>query len=145
VCSVCSGAFLLAEAGLLAGRAATTHWLVCRELARRYPDTAVEPDRIFVRDGNVYASAGVSAGIDLALWLAGEISGRERAEIIQLTIEYDPRPPFDAGHPGKATESVRATATAELLHAAANLPESLVVSQVSWRDAIESVRGRGRD
>ena len=64
--SVCTGAFLLAEAGLLDGRAATTHWSRAAELKRRYPRVRVEEDRIWVRDGNVYTSAGVSAGMDLA-------------------------------------------------------------------------------
>ena len=67
--SVCTGAFLLAQAGLLAGRRATTHWRHARLLARAFPDVCVEPDAIFVRDGNVFTSAGVSSGIDLALAL----------------------------------------------------------------------------
>ncbi len=74
--SVCTGAFLLAEAGLLAGRRATTHWGSCELLAARYPDVRVEPDPIFVRDGNVYTSAGVTAGMDLALALVEEDLGR---------------------------------------------------------------------
>ncbi|WUV02690.1 DJ-1/PfpI family protein [Actinoallomurus sp. NBC_01490] len=82
VCSVCSGAFLLAAAGLLAGRSATTHWLVCGELARRYPEITVEPDRIFVRDGDVYTSAGVTAGIDLALALVEADHGTEVARSV---------------------------------------------------------------
>ncbi|WP_454790315.1 GlxA family transcriptional regulator [Mycolicibacterium lutetiense] len=67
--SICTGSFLLAEAGLLDGRRATTHWRHARLLARAYPAISVEPDAIFVRDGDVYTSAGVSAGIDLALAL----------------------------------------------------------------------------
>jgi transcriptional regulator GlxA family with amidase domain len=64
--SVCTGALPLARAGLLNGRRATTHWNWCQGLARRYPQIAVEPDPIFVRDSNVYTSAGVTAGMDLA-------------------------------------------------------------------------------
>jgi transcriptional regulator GlxA family with amidase domain len=79
VAGVCSGAFLLAEAGLLAGRRATTHWASCSQLARRYPDVRVEPDRIFVRDGAVYTSAGVTAGMDLALALLEDDQGRDLA------------------------------------------------------------------
>ena len=79
VASVCSGAFLLADVGLLAGRRATTHWASCDLLARRYPDVRVEPDRIYVRDGSVYTSAGVTAGMDLALALVEEDLGRELA------------------------------------------------------------------
>ncbi|ODR15011.1 AraC family transcriptional regulator [Mycobacterium shimoidei] len=67
--SICTGSFVLAQAGLLAGRRATTHWREARLLARAFPDVTVEPDAIFVRDGNVFTSAGVSSGIDLALAL----------------------------------------------------------------------------
>jgi transcriptional regulator GlxA family with amidase domain len=76
VCSVCSGAFLLAEAGLLDGRRATTHWSACKQLAARYPAIEVEPDPIYVRDGDVYTSAGVTAGMDLALALVEQDLGR---------------------------------------------------------------------
>ncbi|HWH31350.1 MAG TPA: AraC family transcriptional regulator [Egibacteraceae bacterium] len=79
VTSVCSGAFLLAEAGLLDGRRATTHWSVCGALARRYPAVTVEPDPIFVRDGDVWTSAGVTAGMDLALALVEDDHGRDIA------------------------------------------------------------------
>lgn len=86
VCSVCSGAFLLAAAGLLGGRSATTHWLVCGGLARRYPEITVEPDRIFVQDGNVYTSAGVTAGIDLALALVEADHGAELARHVARAL-----------------------------------------------------------
>ncbi len=79
VASVCTGAFLLAEAGVLDGRRATTHWSMCEDLARLYPRVGVEPDSIHVKDGNVYSSAGVTAGIDLALALVEEDQGREIA------------------------------------------------------------------
>jgi len=79
VTSVCTGAFLLAKAGLLDGRRATTHWASCADLAERYPAVSVEPDPIFVRDGNVATSAGVTAGMDLALALVEEDLGREVA------------------------------------------------------------------
>ncbi len=79
VTSVCTGAELLAAAGLLDGRRATTHWAWCDALASRYPATAVEPDRIFVRDGNIATSAGVTAGMDLALALVEEDHGPELA------------------------------------------------------------------
>jgi transcriptional regulator GlxA family with amidase domain len=75
--SICTGSFILAKAGLLAGRRATTHWRHAGLLARAYPDITVEPDAIFVHDGNVYTSAGVSAGIDLALALVEEDHGGE--------------------------------------------------------------------
>lgn len=79
VTSVCSGAFVLATAGLLDGRRATTHWRACDLLARSFPAVTVEPDPIFVRDGNVYTSAGVTAGMDLALALVEDDHGRDLA------------------------------------------------------------------
>jgi transcriptional regulator GlxA family with amidase domain len=79
VVSVCTGSFLLAEAGLLAGRRATTHWAYADALARRFPDVIVDPDPIFVRDGRVATSAGVTAGIDLALALVEEDYGHAAA------------------------------------------------------------------
>ncbi|MBK5287316.1 MAG: GlxA family transcriptional regulator [Acidimicrobiia bacterium] len=79
VASVCSGAFVLAAAGLLDGRRATTHWSACDELARQYPDIQVESDPIYVRDGRISTSAGVTAGIDLALALVEEDCGHDAA------------------------------------------------------------------
>jgi transcriptional regulator GlxA family with amidase domain len=77
--SVCTGAFLLAASGLLDGRRAVTHWAFCAELARRFPAVRVEPDPIFVQDGTIWTSAGVTAGIDLALALVEEDLGRAAA------------------------------------------------------------------
>ncbi|HEX3961538.1 MAG TPA: GlxA family transcriptional regulator [Trebonia sp.] len=79
VASVCTGAFLLAEAGLLAGRRVTTHWAYCAKLAGKYPDITVDPDPIFIKDGNLSTSAGVTAGIDLALALVEDDLGRDTA------------------------------------------------------------------
>jgi transcriptional regulator GlxA family with amidase domain len=79
VAGVCTGAFLLAAAGLLDGRRATTHWASCGLLADEHPEVSVEPDPIFVRDGHVFTSAGVTAGMDLALALVEEDLGRETA------------------------------------------------------------------
>jgi transcriptional regulator GlxA family with amidase domain len=91
--SVCTGAFLLAEAGLLDGRAATTHWSRAGDLARRYPRVRVQDDRIWVRDGNVYTSAGVSAGMDLALALIEEDLGSEVAlGVARAMVMYLRRP-----------------------------------------------------
>ncbi|MBY4383777.1 glutamine amidotransferase [Rhodococcus sp. 05-2256-B2] len=100
--SVCTGALVIGAAGILRGLPATTHWTVQDQLA----DLGAEsrPNDRIVRDGKVATAAGVSAGIDLALWLAGEICGEDRARMIQLVIEYDPQPPFDSGHPRKVTE-----------------------------------------
>ena len=82
VASVCTGAFLLGAAGLLDGRRATTHWASCQELERRYPKVEVDPKPIFVRDGDVWTSAGVTAGIDLALALVEDDLGPEPARLI---------------------------------------------------------------
>ena len=79
VTSVCSGAFVLAQAGLLDGRTATTHWTVCDLLASTFPAVTVDPDPIFVRDGHVYTSAGVTSGMDLALALVEDDHGRDLA------------------------------------------------------------------
>jgi transcriptional regulator GlxA family with amidase domain len=80
--SICTGTFLLAEAGILDDRRATTHWAWCERLANRYPLTSIDPEPIFVRDGSVYTSAGVTAGIDLALSLVEEDHGRRKARAI---------------------------------------------------------------
>jgi transcriptional regulator GlxA family with amidase domain len=97
--SVCTGALILAAAGLLAGRRATTHWTAHDQLAGLGAEPA--PQRV-VLDGKYITAAGVSAGIDMALELAGRIAGRDRAEAIQLMLEYDPQPPHSAGSPQTA-------------------------------------------
>lgn len=89
VASVCSGAFVLGATGLLDGRRATTHWKIAAELAARHPKTRVEPDAIYVRDGTVYTSAGVTAGIDLALALVEEDHGPEVSrEVARSLVVY---------------------------------------------------------
>jgi len=91
--SVCTGAFLLAEAGLLDGCRVTTHWAYCAALAARFPQVSVDPDPIFVRDGNVVTSAGVTAGIDLALALVEEDLGRDAAlDIARHLVVFLRRP-----------------------------------------------------
>lgn len=97
--SVCTGSLLLAAAGLLKGRRATCHWLALEHLK----DFGVEPstERV-VFDGKYVTGAGVSAGIDLGLSLAGRIAGDTHAQGVQLMIEYDPQPPYNAGSPDKA-------------------------------------------
>jgi len=93
VASVCSGAFLIAEAGLLAGRRATTHWSRSRLFTQRYPDVRLEPDRIFVRDGDLWTSAGITAGIDLALALIADDLGEGIARrAAQQLVVYRRRP-----------------------------------------------------
>ena len=93
VCSICTGAFLLAESGLLDGRNATTHWRWTAALQRRYPQVNVTAGPIFVRDGGVWTSAGVSAGIDLALHLAEADEGRQAAmEVAKTLVVFFRRP-----------------------------------------------------
>lgn len=95
VCSVCTGAFLLAQAGVLDGRRATTHWERCAALKHDHPAIDVDPDAIFVRDGNVYTSAGVTAGIDLALALVEEDLGPAAALEVARTLVLFVRRPGD--------------------------------------------------
>jgi putative intracellular protease/amidase len=97
--SVCTGSLVLAAAGLLAGVPATGHWLAQGELARL---GATPVDQRVVFAGKIVSAAGVSAGIDMALALAARLAGPDVAQAIQLGIEYDPQPPFDAGSPAKA-------------------------------------------
>ena len=93
VASVCTGAYLLAAAGLLDGRRATTHWRYAANLAQQYPRVRVEPDRIFVRDGNIWTSAGITAGIDLALALIADDLGEAVAKrTAQRLVVYHRRP-----------------------------------------------------
>ena len=91
--SVCTGAFILAEAGILNGRKATTHWARCEKLSRLYPKIRVDPDPIFIKDGPVYTSAGISAGMDLALALVEEDLGRDVAlNVARTLVLYLKRP-----------------------------------------------------
>lgn len=93
VASVCSGSFLLARAGLLEGKTVTTHWASTEELARRHPELKVDPTPIFVRDGNIWTSAGVTSGMDLSLALVEEDLGRETAvEIARWLVLFLQRP-----------------------------------------------------
>ncbi|MCM3883036.1 DJ-1/PfpI family protein [Frankia sp. R82] len=101
--SVCTGSLILAAAGLLRGRRAATYWLAVDELAA----LGAVPSRERVTfDGKYVTAAGVSSGLDMALALAGRIAGDRRAQGIQLGIEYDPQPPYDAGSPATAPASL---------------------------------------
>ena len=112
--SVCTGSLVLGAAGLLEGKRATSHW-VYREALRAY---GAEPvDARVVEDGKVVTAAGVSSGIDMALTLAARVAGDDVAKAIQLGIEYDPDPPFDAGAPHKATPEL-----VELIRSLENAP-----------------------
>jgi len=101
--SVCTGALLLAAAGLLDGKRATTHWVAREQLGEL--GAIPVPDRV-VKEGKIVTAAGVSAGIDMALQLVQEINGVEVAQAVQLGIEYDPQPPLDAGSPEKAPDEI---------------------------------------
>ena len=101
--SVCTGSMLLAAAGLLEGKEATTHWASLERLAEY---GAIPTARRVVEQGKVMTAAGVSAGIDMALTLTARIAGDEYAQAVQLGIEYDPQPPFDAGSVAKAPAAV---------------------------------------
>jgi transcriptional regulator GlxA family with amidase domain len=103
--SVCTGALMLGAAGVLAGRRATTHWYFHDELADH---GAVPTHERVVFDGNIATAAGVSAGIDLSLRLTERIAGLRYAQATQLDMEYDPQPPFAAGHPRSAAASITA-------------------------------------
>ncbi|MEV0719504.1 DJ-1/PfpI family protein [Asanoa sp. NPDC050611] len=101
--SVCSGSLLLAAAGLLKGRTATSHWLVRDQLADH---GAIPIDERYVFDGKYVTAAGVSAGLDMAFALAGRIAGDPVAQVIQLAHEYEPRPPYAAGNPETAPQAI---------------------------------------
>jgi transcriptional regulator GlxA family with amidase domain len=95
VTSVCTGSFLLQAAGLVSGGRATTHWAMIEELRKR-GDVEVLENARYVRDGNVVTAAGVSAGIDMSLWIVGQLYGVEHARVVQRFMEYDPAPPYAA-------------------------------------------------
>lgn len=138
--SVCSGSLILAAAGVLEGKRATSHWIVVPML-RTFGVTPVTDARI-VHEGQIVTAAGVSAGIDLGLWLAARVAGEARAKAIQLVIEYDPQPPFDSGRVSKASASTKASATAMLTK------ETIAAHQLSpsvrllWKAALDRVRAR---
>jgi len=138
VASVCSGAFILAAAGLLEGRRATTHWRRAAEFARAYPEIRVEPDRIFIRDGRVWTSAGITAGIDLALALVAEDLGEAVAKrAAQQLVVYHRRPGgqsqfsalIEADRPGSRFSPL-------LLWARERLDEPLPVERLAARAAM---------
>ncbi|MFN8087945.1 MAG: DJ-1/PfpI family protein [Mycobacterium sp.] len=144
--SVCSGSVILAAAGLLKGKRATSHWAALTAL-KAFGVTAVGDERV-VHEGDIVTSAGVSAGIDLGLWLAAEIAGEEHAKVIQLSMEYDPEPPFDSGHMSKASASTKAKATAlmakDLAKPAQLKATAALLSTALWNTAIDAARSRRR-
>jgi len=106
VTSVCTGAFILGAAGLLKGRRATTHWAFTELLP--LVGATYQKGRV-VKDGNVITAGGVTSGIDFGLSVVADIAGEAVAQGIQLSLEYDPDPPFASGHPDRAPDAVKAT------------------------------------
>lgn len=137
--SVCSGSVILAAAGLLEGKRATSHWAALPVL-RTFGVEPVGDERIVDAGERIVTAAGVSAGIDLGLWLAGRIGGEAKAKAIQLSMEYDPKPPFDSGHMSKASAATKATATAMMGRQLAT-PAALAASTgLLWDAALARVR-----
>jgi putative intracellular protease/amidase len=145
--SVCSGSILLAAAGLLDGKRATSHWAALSAL-KAMGVTAVGDERIVAADddaGNrIVTCAGVSAGIDLGLWLAGQIGGEGRAKVIQLSMEYDPQPPFDSGHMSKASATTKAAATALMGKDLVKPKQVKAATGLLWDHAIKRARAKRR-
>jgi putative intracellular protease/amidase len=142
--SVCSGSIILAAAGLLDGKRATSHWLAL-PILKRLGAIPVGDERVVVerRQGKgIVTSAGVSAGIDLALWLAGRIGGDERAKVIQLSMEYDPQPPFDSGHMSKASAKTKAAATALMARDVAKPAQLKAGTLLLWDRALSAARAK---
>ncbi|MGH3675324.1 MAG: DJ-1/PfpI family protein [Mycobacterium sp.] len=140
--SVCSGSVILAAAGLLEGRRATSHWAALSGLKA----LGVKPvgDERIVHEGNIVTCAGVSAGIDLGLWLAGQIGGEGRAKAIQLSMEYDPQPPFDSGHTSKASATTKAAATAMMSKDLVKPKQLKAATMLMWDHAIQRARSKRR-
>jgi transcriptional regulator GlxA family with amidase domain len=141
VASVCSGAFLLAESGILAGKTAATHWREAAELARRYPSISVDADSLFVRDGNIWTSAGISSGIDLALAMIQHDYGFSVARsVAQILVVAVNRPGGQSQH-SALLELVRADNRFNeiLIWARSHLSEPLDVERLAERAAL-SVR-----
>jgi transcriptional regulator GlxA family with amidase domain len=136
--SVCSGALILASAGILRGKPATTHWIAQDRLGGFGADA--KRDERIVQDGKVITAAGVSAGIDLGLHLVTEVAGAERAKIIQLIIEYDPQPPHDSGHTSKASPEVFDAARSEMQERIRNRRNLVSVPRVAWRQMLQRAR-----
>ncbi len=135
--SVCTGALILGAAGILKGAPATTHWYTMRVL--RILGAKPRPRHRMVRAGKVVTAAGVSAGIDLALWLAAQIAGRETAEAIQLVIEYDPHPPFNAGHVSKASRKTHKLAK-QMMDDLVPAEQKRLATKIAWRRLVDLVR-----
>ncbi|ROZ98254.1 DJ-1/PfpI family protein [Gordonia sp. OPL2] len=147
--SVCTGSVILAAAGILDGVPATSHWSAMAAL-EAYGALPVS-DRRIVHHGKIVTGAGVSAGIDTALWLVGKVAGDDIARAAQLMIEYDPQPPYDCGSTDKADAAtkrhVAAIAGREAVDLIANEPSTLIresaaLSRIAWAAAVRRARRR---
>lgn len=139
--SVCSGSVILASAGLLTGKRATSHWAAV-QLLRTFGVEPVTDERIVPAGEHIVTCAGVSAGIDLGLWLAGQIAGEDKAKAIQLSMEYDPQPPFDSGHMSKASAATKASATALMSRELLKPVQLKATTALLWDQAVKRVRSR---
>ena len=137
--SVCTGSLILAASGILKGLPATTHWIKMGVL--KSMGSQPRPNERIVRSGKIVTAAGVSAGIDLGLWLVGEIAGRQQAEVTQLFIEYDPQPPFDSGHVSKATSETQRLAK-QMMDQAMPKDQKRLIPKIAWRRFIDLIRTR---
>lgn len=135
--SVCTGSLILGAAGLLKGIPATTHWNYLRVLA--IMGAKPQPGERLVHSGKIATAAGVSAGIDLALWLAGQVCGQEEAQAIQLVIEYDPQPPFSTGHLARAPSAIQRLAKQKLKN---RMPpdQRRMGPRIAWRRVVDLIR-----
>ena len=131
---------ILAAAGLLDGKRATSHWMALPVL-KTLGAIPVSDERV-VHEGDIVTSAGVSAGIDLALWLAARIGGDDRAKAIQLSMEYDPQPPFDSGHMAKASAKTKAAATALMARDVAKPAQLKAGTLLLWDRALSAARAK---
>nr|WP_090276458.1 DJ-1/PfpI family protein [Mycolicibacterium komanii]CRL69842.1 transcriptional regulator containing an amidase domain and an AraC-type DNA-binding HTH domain protein [Mycolicibacterium komanii] len=136
--SVCSGSVILAAAGLLDGRRATSHWMALPMLKPFGVETV--SDQRVVHEGKIVTAAGVSAGIDLGLWLFGQIAGEAKAKAVQLVIEYDPQPPYDSGHMSKASAATKATASTFLSRDTVKHGQLAPTVALLWTAALQRVR-----
>lgn len=136
--SVCSGSVILAAAGLLDGRRATSHWMALPMLKPFGVETV--SDQRVVHEGKIVTAAGVSAGIDLGLWLFGQIAGDAKAKAVQLVIEYDPQPPYDSGHMSKASAATKAAASTLLSRDTVKQGQLAPTVALLWTAALQRVR-----
>jgi len=135
IASICTGAFVLAQAGILDGRRVTTHWIAARELQERYPNVKMEEDRIFIIDGAVWTSAGMSAGIDLALGMVEKDFGAELARsVAQKLVLYHRR----AGGQSQHSELLKLDAKSDRIQSALAYARQNIKAQLSVEELAEA-------